>query len=160
MPYRVRWLVENKVLHNMYFGEVTGQELRENIVDADTLTIKVPKEETFHVLAESRYVTGYPLKLNDIVKLALEGRPQYNLGYTILITRNRMITFLVSTVLKMLNTQFRAYQTSEEAFEFLQQITLETLPLPAPESYDSYVQKECTSSPASEKGNTDGLNAS
>lgn len=136
MPHFVEWLVEDQVLLNILHGDITVDDLKSGVQRAGAL-IDASATQQCSIIIDARHINQYPTDLATLAD-ATRNYERDRITYTILVTRNRILSFLVTTMLKMLHQDHRSYTNPAQALEFLAHDNAQ-LDLPALADYEDEV---------------------
>lgn len=132
MGAKVSWYIEDRIILNYYWGEITNEEL-ENSSKQSTEWIRSASDQV-HSIVHTLDVTGYPVNLAQGLKLAAVVRNS-NLGWMIMLSDDRMARFMASAVSQITRFRFRAVATEQEALEFLMDVDPSLPDLPSLEEF-------------------------
>ncbi|MBA3870818.1 MAG: hypothetical protein ABI970_01505 [Chloroflexota bacterium] len=128
MPYKVSWLVDQRVMYTRMYGFVTGEELGAQKVEMEAL---LPKDgPKLYIITDGTDTTGTNMGLRDLQKTQFADAT--NLGWAVYISPKKMDRFFASVITQLLKKRSREFATLEEGIRFLQSIdeTLPSIPLP------------------------------
>src|SRR5262245_57571065 len=95
MAYQISWLVEGRVIHAVFTGELTIEEV-ENY-GSDLLTyLDSGTSALVHVLVDTSQLEKFPVNLRLLNTTLAKNFRHPKIGWSIIITSNRTITFLSS----------------------------------------------------------------
>jgi len=121
MGYEVKWHTENTIVLVQLSGELEIEEF----ANLDRLIIQHMDQSPrilVHVWIDAKEVTQFPTNVRQVFK-GLTHKNHKRLGWSIVITDNRMVQFLGYMVTQLNNkARFRAFSTDEEAQSFLKQM--------------------------------------
>jgi hypothetical protein len=120
MPYDVSWVVENRISLVRFISEITLDEMRQANQDSIAYIQQGSPGLLFHSILDTTQLEKFPMKLNLLTDDSVGSyRKEPNLGWILLISHNRMISFLSSMTVQLTQTRFRVLQTVDEAIAFL-----------------------------------------
>lgn len=121
MSYEVKWHTENAIVLVQLSGELEILEFAE--LDRHIVQhIEQSPRILVHVWIDAKEVTQFPTKIRQVFK-ALTHKQHERLGWSIVITSNRMVQFLGYMITQLSNkARFRAFSTDEEAQSFLMMV--------------------------------------
>jgi hypothetical protein len=128
MPVKTLPLIPNRVLMVKFSGDVTFEDMVEGNDAGVTMIKHCPEGILFHTIIDSSEVQRFPIDLRMVTSDAAGSfRKEPNLGWTLLVTKNRIIIYLASFAASIVQNRFRTFNTLEEALEFLkeQDLTLD-----------------------------------
>lgn len=125
MGIDVRWGLDQRILLTTGYDEVTIDQLLEGIATAEGLLANA--ERNIHDVLDFRAVTKHPSLPQLIQCRSFFTSPK--LGWLIIISNDKIITFFSSMVAGINNNRIRAFATPEAALQFLSDRD-ETLPRP------------------------------
>ena len=118
MSYEVTWHSKDAVVLVRLWGDLDIQEFPE----FDRLILQHLEESQrplVHLWVDLLEVTQFPANVRQVGK-ALTHKNHQRLGWTVLITQNRIIQFVGYMITQIARARFRAFNSSQEAAEFLQ----------------------------------------
>lgn len=119
MPYTLEWAIPDRVVISQTLGEFTGEDIT---AYNDALNAFVVQSEAaiVHVIMDTTRVSKFPTTI-PAVRDALNGSKVAYHGWTIVITQNALVRFLVAFGMKLTNGRFRTVPTIQDAYRFLQE---------------------------------------
>jgi hypothetical protein len=116
MPVEVSWLIPQRIVYERFSGEVTVEDIRHNSdLVAPMMAEGVP---LIHTIIDVSEITGHP-GLNEI-RNSTPMETYDGEGWRILVGANAVARFIGSIILQIMQRRFRAFQTMEEALQFLE----------------------------------------
>ena len=116
MPYKVSWLVDQRVMYTRMYGFVTGEELGAQKVEMEAL---LPKDgPKLYIITDGTDTTGTNMGLRDLQKTQFADAT--NLGWAVYISPKKMDRFFASVITQLLKKRSRNFATLEEGISFLQ----------------------------------------
>mgnify|MGYP006921590864 CR=1 FL=1 len=115
MPLEVSWYIQDRVLLVVGYGTVVFEDL----VRANEMMAEALKSNGVHLIIDRRGITQNP---NNIIKLrkALSSLNHPRFGWLVFVDQpNQMRDFLASILTQLARTQFRRFDTLDEAMIFL-----------------------------------------
>lgn len=103
MTYQLSWLIPDHVLLIDYSGHLEVDEILEQIGETTEMIESSPRP-LVHILVDLRGVQSYSKRLGEYAKLMVP--PAHNLGWTIIISENRMMRFIVNVVVNRIAQRF------------------------------------------------------
>jgi hypothetical protein len=117
MPQSVEWLVEDRVLLNRMWGDLTTDEINANSDNGIAMCESVSHDLQVHTILDGRFIDNIP-SMKDM--LGLKYRRARNTGWILMIlSTNRVYKFLGSSFLQMMGVHFRIVETWADAVEIL-----------------------------------------
>lgn len=128
MPYKVSWLVDQRIIYTRMYGFVTGEELGAQKVEMEALF--PTGGPMLYIITDATDTTGTNMGLRDLQKTQFADAT--NLGWAVYISPKKMDRFFASVITQLLKKRSREFATLEEGIRFLQSIdeTLPPIPLP------------------------------
>lgn len=126
MSYEVKWQMDDAVILVKLAGDMDIQDFPK----FDRLILKHLDESQrplVHLWVDLKDVTQFPANVLQVNK-ALTHKTHKRLGWTLLITDNRVIRFVGYMITQIAKARFRAFTTEEEARSFLYQVDPELTP--------------------------------
>lgn len=120
MPYNISWWSEGEVLYLKLYGHLTLDDLEQ--VTQKSLEYLEASSTIIHAITDATDVESTPSNIPTLLRKMNAGQHR-NSGYTIIITSNKLITFIANTLLQVLKMQVRIVQTKEEAQKILDRVT-------------------------------------
>lgn len=122
MPYKMEWIIPDRVLYMYTYGHTTVAE-SEELMDKSFEYIYASGEDSsylVHVISDSRHVTESDLGINDIRRIfgGQKGRATRP-GWTIIITPSPVMRFFGSIALQFMGIRGRQVGTVEDALQIL-----------------------------------------
>jgi hypothetical protein len=115
MPVEVSWLVPQRIVYEHFTGDVTVQDLRHNSeVVAPMMAEGIP---LVHTIIDISHITSHP-GINEI-RNSTSMDTYDNEGWRILVGASAVAKFVGSIVLQLMKRRFRAFDTLDEALQFL-----------------------------------------
>lgn len=115
MPVTVSWLVPRRIVYEQFTGDVTVQDLRHNSeLVAPMMAEGIP---LVHTIIDVSAITSHP-GINEI-RNSTSMDIYDNEGWRILVGANAIAKFVGSIILQLMKRRFRAFDTLEEALQFL-----------------------------------------
>ncbi len=120
MPANATWLIENHVIYNTYYDEVTIDDFNtiasQNIRDINAIGDKVL------VISDFSQATKYPLNPQVILSTVGRGLRHENLAAIAVITQNnRLMNMLSSIVLRIAHIEHGIFTDFESAYAYIRQ---------------------------------------
>ena len=127
MPYKVEWLVEKRVVLSTYEGLLTMDDARSQVQEANVLLRQgIPLT---HSIVDMTKVEKFPsLQLASEFMSTDMTDIREKLGWTIVVTNNKLLKFASSLFVPMFRVRQRLFGSMDEALVFLQDED-STLPL-------------------------------
>ncbi|MEZ4670937.1 MAG: hypothetical protein R3E39_23790 [Anaerolineae bacterium] len=119
MPYSVEWLVEQRILVSRYYGEITLEDARGQITQANALLrTGIP---LVHSIVDMTGVTNNPsIQMVKELRLIDMSGIRDKMGWTIILTNNTLLKFASSLFVPILQLRQRFFADMDEALAFLQ----------------------------------------
>lgn len=120
MSFEVKWHTENTVVLVRLWGDLDIREFPE----FDTLItqhIDASTQPLVHVWVDLKEVTKFPANVLQVHK-ALKHLGHERVGWSIIITENRIIRFVGTMITQIMRARFRAFTTDKEALDFLKKV--------------------------------------
>lgn len=117
MVYELNWLVPNRVLEMTMSGDIRAEEMRAMYREH----IELVREEGLtpvHVLLDGRGIENLQIRIHEI-NTFLDSSATDLFGWTIIVTNNRFMKFLVVIFSKMTGSQFKTVDSYDEALMIL-----------------------------------------
>jgi hypothetical protein len=131
MPYTHQWHTEGRILVVRLWGEISVEDFQ--TASARTAELIAQGTSPVHILSDNSGVTRMPYSLRQLVDSAQSMR-QPGMGWLIIIGPvNPALQFFGSMIAQILNVNFRAIASQEEALNFLIQRDPTLQPLTHPE---------------------------
>ncbi len=119
MAFKVSWYIQGRVIYDEVWGAVTIDDVSGT---SDALRVLLDEatggEQRCHVIVDITRLSRLPLTLGQTNK-AISHFKHPNLGWSLLVNRNKFALFLASVIAQMFRARFRAFATIEEALQFL-----------------------------------------
>ncbi|MBL8131045.1 MAG: hypothetical protein JNL42_04240 [Anaerolineae bacterium] len=116
MPAINRWYYEKRVIHVIYFGQVSKADLEESQEAIDRLIAE--GAPPMYLLIDSTRITQRELGLKDMVGI-FKPKGLEIVGWTLLIGADPIVRLLSSAILQLMKGRFRFMKDTAEAVEFL-----------------------------------------
>lgn len=130
MPSQISWLLDRRVIFVKFTGEVTVEDLQSfNTSMHEYLDLGQPP--LVHIISDSSETNKFPINLGALNKVFFQQRPNPKMGWIVVITANRMLSFVSSMLAQLGKSRFRTFNTMQEAIAFLNDIDV-TLPTLVP----------------------------
>lgn len=117
MAYTLVTFPEQRLYFTRYSNGVSLDDVRDNSNRLVSLLDEAPQR--IFVVADSRSVTSYPNKLQELVRMMAKFLQHENTFYFILITDNRIVDFLASVITQVSGTKLATFHSVREALEFV-----------------------------------------
>jgi hypothetical protein len=124
MGYEIGWHTEEVVIALKLYGDIILDDYHAFNVDIIRMIDSTDRTLT-HLIADYTEVTSFPQKVKDIQE-ALTYLEHEHIGWTALITDDKMATFVISTVTQMAQARFRAFTSFDEALGFIDYVDTST----------------------------------
>jgi len=122
MPYSLEWVVEKRVYLMRFYGDFTLEELKQANQDAIAWIRQGPEGLLFHIILDTLDLQKHPMTLKAVAGDSMTGfRKEPNLGWVLLITESKFISFLASITTQLTSNRFRPVSTFDEAVAFLRE---------------------------------------
>ncbi len=131
MPYKVEWLVENRVLISRYTGILTMEDARGQVKEGNAMLRNgIPLT---HSIVDMTGVDKLPplQAASEFMSTDLSD-VRDKLGWTIIITNNKFLKFASSLFVPMFKVRQRFFGSLDEALAFLQEEDSTLPPLKKP----------------------------
>jgi hypothetical protein len=127
MGSRVTWLIEGRVIETALSGTLTIEELQEycTLLSQHLDTGVAP---LIHVICDATQLEKFPLSLDVMNNTFKDTMRHPRIGWSIVITSNRAISFFSSMIIQIAKARFRIFKTREEGLKFLSEMD-STLPV-------------------------------
>ncbi len=121
MPYQVDWLIENEVLLNIFWGEMTVEDLRGTFIDTEAY-ISQSSYEGIHAISDIRMVT-HPLKMQETMRVVREFKDSTKTGgWTITVGKLNIISKMgIAVSRSLMKNKSTSFDTMDEALNHLKQ---------------------------------------
>lgn len=121
MVYSIGWFVDKQIVYMRHWGEVPAQEVH-TVLQEFNQYAEQSDHPLVHCLIDLADVTKHPSGL-EVPKILRGFKPHARSGWTLSIGEKNPLIKFVSTLVRQLSGQHRqrAYDTFEEAFDFLKQ---------------------------------------
>jgi hypothetical protein len=116
MSYRVRWLIPNRVVYALVVDRLTAEE-GQAMNDAIGEHIGIG-EAPVHLVMDMRRAAFDVSKAGDTKEFFIKDKSP-KLGWSIIISTNRMVNFFSAIITQNANLRARMFEKAEEALEFL-----------------------------------------
>ena len=120
MPYAYEWLIDGQVLFSKFEGKLKADEILQ--ASRGAIAHYQDTEHTVHSIIDASGVTGYPIfgwkPLSS--RESAEFRKIKNVGWILLVTKNRMIIGASQMIRGVSRLQFKVFATPTEALRFMQ----------------------------------------
>lgn len=111
------WLVEDRVILQRLYGEVTIDDLKESTRSGEALLNSSP-EQVIYLLVDARAVTHYPKQLRELVSVFQDAKPD-KVIWTLILSEETIVRFLGSAVTQMLGLRVRVFKEPAALYNFL-----------------------------------------
>jgi hypothetical protein len=123
MSYEVKWRTEDSIILVRLWGDLSIDEFPE----FDRLILQhidQSQRSLVHVWVNLKEVTKFPANVRQVHK-ALTHLNHERVGWSVIITDNRLIKFVGHMITQLTKNRFRAFTTEAEATEFLKTMDTE-----------------------------------
>lgn len=115
------WLVDQHVLYAYYWDQIGIEDLKaasEYAIEQ----LRGSDRPLVHIVVDMRDLKNYPKNVFEISNATAIFREK-NLGWVVLLTHDRVISFLGATVTQIASkVRFRSFQQPEDGFKFLHKV--------------------------------------
>lgn len=127
MPHQYHWLIDRRVLFSRFEGAMDADEILTASRDAITHLKSGIPDETVHSIIDARYVTSYPIWNFKMLSSRESGefRNVKNVGWILLVTKNKVIISLSNMIKGVSRVRFRTFDRMDTALSFLREQTPE-----------------------------------
>jgi hypothetical protein len=117
MPYKMIWLVPERVIMTQFWGRVTLEDVQGFV---DELEAKIEEgTPLIHHISDGLEIEKIEIKLKTF-QLFLRGmRPPAKMGWHIEVTRNPINLMISALANQFAHIRYRTFDTVQEAFQFL-----------------------------------------
>lgn len=126
MPYKVSWLIENRVILAQHYGVFTGEELLAYL--DESLAMRDRANEIsgvggplIHTLTDARKLEKSAMALRDVQPILRSLRKQRT-GWSIYVHPGKVDRFLASLGHQFVGVRYRAFEKMSEAIAFLEEM--------------------------------------
>jgi len=116
MPVEVTWYLEDRIIYSKYSGNVTIEDVRNGTQQVKKFAYQ--GTPLVHNIANMLEIETFPKNLRQI-RNAIEQLDNNILGWTVIINRNKLLRFIVSTVSQLARARFLIFDNQEDALAFL-----------------------------------------
>lgn len=116
MPVNVQWLLEKRVIHAQYSGDVSPEDVRYQY-DTGIAMCNESDAALVHMIADVNDVTSYPMNFKEL-KGSFDKKAE-NAGWVVLVGENKFLRFISSVVGNVMNLRFAYVNTWDEALHYL-----------------------------------------
>ena len=128
MPYKMQWMVPNRVILTQFWGRVSLQDIQQFISD---LQHTIPKgTPQVHHISDGLEIEYIDISLKTLQMILRGIRPSEYLGWHIEVTDNPINQMISSIVSRFANVSYRTSDSMQGALSFLK-ASDDTLPLHA-----------------------------
>lgn len=120
MPYRVEWLLENRVVLSVYTGLMSLEDARGQVREANAL-LRQGIPLTHSVIDMTEVTRLPPLQATSEFMSTDLTDVRDKLGWTLIITNNKFLKFASSLFVPMFKVRQRFFGSMDEALKFLQE---------------------------------------
>ena len=118
MAYQLNWLLENRVLLQVAYGEITLEELHKMARELnDFLQMGTAP---IHIIVDARQLKLFPRGVLPNYHAYKNLNPK-QLGWVIQVSDNQLLKYLASTVSHLIGFNLRTFTDMPAALEFLKQ---------------------------------------
>ena len=121
MPHTISWLLQGRIVHTDFYGEMVAEEIQE----ATREIIELMDEgdgPLVHVITDTTGLGRYLIKVGLVNSSALDALRHPKMGWSIIISDNNVVKYLSGIVTGISRARFRAFGTLEEGLAFLNQV--------------------------------------
>lgn len=127
MPVDVSWYLEDRIIYSKYSGNITIDDIRNGTQQVKQLVYE--GTPLVHNIAHLLEINNFPKNIRKIRNTVV--RMDNNvIGWTVVINRNKLLRFIVSTVSQLARARFRIFDNQADAIDFLYRMD-SSLPKPA-----------------------------
>ncbi len=125
MPYKVSWLVENRIIFVKYTGKMTRADLEAYLAESFAMRDAAnaalgPNGALVHTITDAMDVEGFEMNLGDIQRMMKALRRQ-RVGWSIYVSANKAETFMASLGHQFAGVRYRGFTSVRDAIGFLRQ---------------------------------------
>jgi hypothetical protein len=117
VTYQLSWLVENRVLLQVAYGEITIEEL--NQLAAEINVFLQMGTAPIHIIVDARHLKMFPQGVLRNYH-AYENLNPKQLGWVVQVSDNQVLQYLTSTVSHLIGFNLRTFADMPAALNFLQ----------------------------------------
>jgi hypothetical protein len=119
MGFEIRWLVPNRIVGVLVSSRLSNEEaLAMNNAIRDHINAG---EAPVHLIMDMRQVEVGGNKVSDAKQFFIKDKSP-NLGWTVLISKNKMVRFFSTIIMQAANLRVRMTETPEDALNFIAQL--------------------------------------
>lgn len=111
-----QWLVEGRLYVFHIWGDLTLEEMKQGSDEA--IHYVRSGQPPVHSIIDFRNVTSYPKSISDL-KNAADIMKEPNLGWVLLLTNDRIFSFVGDLISQMTRKNYKSVKTPEEAIDLL-----------------------------------------
>jgi hypothetical protein len=130
MGYTIGWHIPDRVVLITFIGTLTLNDI--DRMNLDTMALVGQGAPPVHVVSDLLGMDRYPTSIKEISKF-IRNDMKARLGWTIVITRNKLVRFMSGVIIQLTGTRLRFFDTREEALAFLYENDV-SLPRPSEQS--------------------------
>lgn len=129
MPIQIDWLQENRVLYERISGVVMADDLK--VIPSALAPFLGNGSAPIHLLVDMRDVEEYPRNVRQL-KDAMDNMNRSEIGWTLLITSDKVVRFLSSVTTQILvpHARMKVFDTPDDALRFLSEQDTTLAPFP------------------------------
>lgn len=116
MPYHMRWIVENHLLHVEITGAVSFQEAQALSVDSYNALETAKASGMVHAIID---VTHAKLAEPPLVYSQLNPSRNDHIGWVVIVGDQKLVAFAIQLIVRLLNVQMKHLKTVDEALTFV-----------------------------------------
>lgn len=121
MPYKIDWYIENEIIYHYIYGDMTGDELKQNLADL-MQTVESSPRPLVHVIADQGDVS-HGLSPKEMLAVLRSISLPDKLGWVILLRENSVLFKMSSAIATSLfKVRTRSFPDLEEAEAFLKAV--------------------------------------
>src|SRR4051794_9120350 len=103
------WLLESRVIFSYYSGEITVEDL-ENFNITVRQYLDQGTAPLVHIISDATNIGKFPLSLGVLNKIMFQERPHPKMGWIIVVTSNRSLSFISGMLAQLGRARFRTFK--------------------------------------------------
>jgi hypothetical protein len=116
MPYTIGWHIPDRVVLITFEGTMTLDDI--DHMNLDTMALVGQGVPPIHVVSDLLAMERYPTSIQEISKF-IRNDMKARLGWTIVITRNKLVRFMSAIIIQLTGARLRFFDTLDDALIFL-----------------------------------------
>lgn len=120
MPFEMRWFVENRIILTRYTGNITSDDIREQM--GQTKNLMMEGTPLIHSIIDLSQIEKWPpLNVVNEFRSIDISEVRQKMGWSIIVVDNMLLKFGTSLFSPIFKLRQRIFSTLDEALIFLQQ---------------------------------------